>query len=315
MAVHYIPQDRRTLHGHFSNKLEPIIEIDDGDTVIGNVMDGDWHLSKPPHPNSFSGNFFAPKDAELDSGHALIGPIYIKGADPGSVLSVQVNRLIPANWGWSRVGGVKNDHTERLGIDDKEEYFLIWDIDNDSGLATSHLGHKVKIDPFLGVLAVEPKEEGIFSTHPPNYFGGNIDCNLLTPGSTVYLPISVKGALFSFGDGHAVQGDGELGGTAIECTMELVDLTLKIETEINIELPRANTPEGWVTFGFHENLTDALYGALNEMASLLQELFDINKKEALAIISVIGDARITQVVNGIRGVHVVVPHEKLLRSF
>lgn len=313
MAVIKLEQNRKNLHGHFSRDLEPIAVVGDGDRLICNVMDGDWHLSKPTIPETGAGEFFSPKDQLLDAGHALIGPIYVEGTEPGMTLAIRINAVRPSSWGWSRVGGTISDHTRRLGIESMPEYFLLWDIDVDKSIAKSHEGHVVKLNPFLGVLGVAPYEAGQHSTHPPRYSGGNFDCKSLVVGSTLYLPISVKGSLFSLGDGHAAQGDGELGGTAIECPMDLIDLTFSIEKKMIVVHPRANTPEGWITFGFHEDLTEAMYIALNEMTSLIQELFSVSQKEALAITSLVVDARITQIVNGVRGVHAVLPHGSIYK--
>lgn len=123
----------------------------------------------------------------------------------------------------------------------------------------------------------------------------------------MYLPISVEGALFSIGDGHAAQGDGEVSGTAIECPMDLVDITLTLRDDMQLAIPRAKTPAGWITFGFNEDLNQAAAQALNEMVELISMLYKIEKSQALALASVTVDLRVTQVVNGVKGVHAVLP--------
>jgi acetamidase/formamidase len=130
----------------------------------------------------------------------------------------------------------------------------------------------------------------------------------LVKGSSLFLPIAVDEALFSIGDGHALQGDGEVSGTAIECPMDHVDVTLIVRQDMNISLPRAKTPSGWITFGFDEDLNKAAALALNEMVQLMEEFFEIEKTAAVALASVAVDLRITQVVNGVKGVHAVLPH-------
>ena len=130
-------------------------------------------------------------------------------------------------------------------------------------------------------------------------------------GSTLYLPIAVPGGLVSVGDGHAVQGDGEVGGTAIECPMERVDLRYVLHEDLRIGAPRAHTPSGWVTLGFGETLEAATTMALGEMLALIEDAYAVPRAEALALSGVAVDTRITQLVNGIVGVHAVLPHDAL----
>ena len=142
---------------------------------------------------------------------------------------------------------------------------------------------------------------------PPRPTGGNIDCKELVAGSTLFLPIAVAGGLFSLGDGHAVQGDGEVAGPALECPMDEVRVTLALRPDLRLSMPRAHTPGGWITFGFDEDLNRATYAALNDMLDLMQELHDLDRREAVALASLVVDLRVTQVVNGVRGVHAVLP--------
>jgi acetamidase/formamidase len=135
-----------------------------------------------------------------------------------------------------------------------------------------------------------------------------MDCKELVAGSTLYLPIPVPGALFSVGDGHAAQGDGEVCGVAIECPMELVDLTFRLRDDVRLTTPRANTPVGWITLGFDEDLNEATVLALIAMLDLMTELYGLSRPDALALASLVVDFRITQVVNGVRGVHALLPH-------
>jgi acetamidase/formamidase len=155
---------------------------------------------------------------------------------------------------------------------------------------------------------VAPGEPGIHPTAPPRSTGGNIDCKELVAGSTLYLPIEVPGGLFSVGDGHAAQGDGEVCTTAIECPMERVTLTFSLHDGPPIKTPRANKPAGWVTLGFHENLQEATIYALESMLDLMVEKYDLPRLEALAMASLVVDMHVTQIVNGVRGVHAILPH-------
>jgi acetamidase/formamidase len=128
------------------------------------------------------------------------------------------------------------------------------------------------------------------------------------PGSALYLPIAVPGGLFSVGDGHAAQADGEVCGTAIECAMERVELTFRLVEDLRLTTPRAETPIGWLTFGFHEDLNEATIIALEAMLELMRERHGLERLEALGLASLVVDLRITQFVNGVRGVHAVLPH-------
>ncbi|GGG03943.1 acetamidase/formamidase family protein [Paenibacillus abyssi] len=308
MTKHTILPQSGTLHGSFSRDNEPILTIQSGDSVSYSTLDGDWLKELKPAPNPGHGPEFELRDPIRDAGHAMCGPIAIEGAMPGMTLAVRINENRPASWGWSRVGGRQTEHDLRLGVSEGEPYYLSWELNNERMLATSHLGHSVRMQPFMGVLGMPPDEPGLHSTHPPRFCGGNMDCKELVPGTTLYLPIAVKGGLFSVGDGHAAQGDGEVGSTAIECPMDKVDLTFTLLPDMKLAMPRANTPAGWLTFGFHEDLKEATYTALNGMVDLLQEVFGFHRKEALALCSYTVDLRITQIVNGVCGVHAVLPH-------
>jgi len=142
-----------------------------------------------------------------------------------------------------------------------------------------------------------------------------MDAAVLTAGSVLYLPVEVEGAWVSVGDGHAAQGHGESSGTGIECLLDRVDLRYVVHGDLDVSAPRAETPRGWVTFGFGETLDDAATEALRGMMQWLTRAFDVPRKEALALISVSVDLEITQVVNGVRGVHAVLTTEARRRLF
>jgi acetamidase/formamidase len=130
-------------------------------------------------------------------------------------------------------------------------------------------------------------------------------------GSTLYLPIAVAGGLFSTGDGHAIQGDGEVSKTAIECPMEEVTLTFTLHDQMHLTTPRAETPQGWITFGFDADLNQATTIALDAMLDLIAARYSIARLDALALASLVVDMRITQIVNQVRGVHAILPHGAL----
>jgi acetamidase/formamidase len=225
-------------------------------------------------------------------------------------LEVQIDAIRPGTFGMTWVGGWPSPTNKRLGVTE-EGKTLYWTLDPDNMTGRNNLGHTIPLRPFMGVMGMPPAEPGVHQTAPPRPCGGNIDCKELVAGSTLYLPIAVPGALFSVGDGHGTQADGEICGTAIECPMERVDLTFRLNEQIRIATPRANTPAGWLTFGFHEDLNEATAIAIEAMLDLMGEMFALERLDALAMASLLVDMRITQIVNGVRGVHALLPHGAL----
>ncbi|MEH6954373.1 acetamidase/formamidase family protein [Neobacillus drentensis] len=307
---HRVDAKDENLHASFSKNYQPILMIESGDSVQFKTPDIDWgYIPKDGQPTRFES-----REKEDFWGHPMIGPIAIRGAKPGMTLEVRINDIVPGWYGVNWAGGHTNWLNQHLKLVEQEERKLEWLIDQTNNRAITQVGNRsisVPLNPFMGVMAVAPAEPGVHSTMPPRYCGGNIDCKELTKGSILYLPIAVEGGLFSVGDGHAAQGDGESSGTAIECPMELVDLTFIVREDMHLKMPRAKTPSGLITFGFHEDLNEATIMALQDMLELIQELYQVDKLEATALASVAVDLRITQIVNGIKGVHAVLPHETL----
>ena len=191
------------------------------------------------------------------------------------------------------------------------EWILDFELDADKMIGRSQFGdfsYTVPLKPFMGVMGMPPDAPGKHLTFPPRYCGGNLDCKELVAGSILYLPIPVKGAKLSVGDGHAAQGDGEVAGPALECPMERVDLTLTVRDNMRLKMPRAKTPAGWITMGLHEDLDEAVLIALDGMLELMCELYQIPRKEAYALASLVVDIRVTQIVNLVKGAHAVLPH-------
>jgi acetamidase/formamidase len=155
-------------------------------------------------------------------------------------------------------------------------------------------------------MGMPPAEPGVYSTAPPRRNGGNIDCRELVAGSTLYLPVAVAGGLFSTGDGHAAQGDGEVAGTAIECAMT-TELQLDLTEGRPVPGIHAVTPAGRITFGFAEDLNEAMADALDAMLAWMAALFGVDKAAAMALASPAVSLRVTQVANGVWGVHALLP--------
>jgi acetamidase/formamidase len=163
----------------------------------------------------------------------------------------------------------------------------------------------------MGVMGMPTDEPGVHATWPPRVTGGNFDCKELVPGSTLYLPIQVPGGLFSVGDGHATQGDGEVSGVSIECPMERVTLTFSLNTYPDLDTPRARVPGGWLTFGLHRDLNEAAIIATNAMLDLMCGEYNLDRKDAINLASLVVDLRVTQIVNRQRA---FTPFYRMVRS-
>lgn len=309
--MHRLEPGPGTLHGCFSRELAPALEIDSGDTVRLRTLDCDWGL-EPRTGVDTPRRRFEPR-LPRDTGHALIGPIAVRGARPGGVLEVEIHRLRPGPYGFTIAGGGRGPFgiNDELGVADMPPRLLQWALDPDAMVGTTPEGFSVGLRPFLGVMGMPPDAPGIHSSTPPRASGGNIDCRELVAGTSLFLPIAVEGGLFSVGDGHAAQGDGELCINAIECPMEHVELTLRLHEGPAHALPRARTPGEWITFGFDADLDRAVAQAVNGMLDLMAENLGLGRTEALALASVAVDVRVTQVANGVRGAHAVLRHGAL----
>lgn len=276
--IHELPLSPATLHGYFSRDLEPVLTIAPGDAVRFAVPNSSWYLEPETK--------FAPRDATRDIGHALAGPIAVRGARVGQTLVVRIDEVNPGTWGVTYT---------------KPPHLIRWELANGVGRGA---GLEVRLAPFLGVLGMPPAESGVHSTTPPRACGGNIDCKDLVAGTTLFLPISVDAALFSAGDGHAAQGDGEISGTAIECPVQ-AQITLDVRSDFPIQWPVARTAASWMTFGFHESLEAAARIAIDAMLDLMQREHGLARDDALALGSVVVDLRVTQIANKTLGVHAV----------
>jgi acetamidase/formamidase len=306
VARHEIPLERRTLHGHFSRELEPVVEIDSGDTIAFSTLDAGWGL-EAPRADREDRRHFEPRDPELDGGHALIGPVAVRGAKVGQVLEVRIETVRVGPFGFTIAGGWSSPLNDRLGVADGEGFALVWELDADAGVARERAGRELRLSPFLGVLGMPPDDPGVHPTGPPRWCGGNLDCKELVAGTTLFLPIPVDGARFSAGDGHALQGDGEVSTTAIECPLELAELTLVARDDLSLSGPVARTEEAWLTLGLGDDLDEAMSNAVEGMLELMRREHGLERREALALASLVVDLRVTQVVNGVVGVHAVLP--------
>jgi acetamidase/formamidase len=302
--IHELPLERRTLHGHFAPDLPPVLTIGSGDSVVFSSPDAGWGVG-PPTGEDATRERFGPRDPALDRGHPLLGPIEVSGARAGGTLAVRFDELRVGTWGVTDAGGWPSTLNERLGVAHGETHTLVWTLDADAGIGRDRAGREVDLRPFLGVVGMPPPEPGIHSTRPPRRWGGNIDCAELVVGTTLYLPIPVDGAHLSAGDGHARQGDGEVSQLAIEAPMERARITLSLVDDLELVNPVARAHGAWLTFGFDEDLDEAAAQAVDGMLELMGRELGIERRDALALASVVVDLRVTQIVNQVKGVHAV----------
>jgi acetamidase/formamidase len=306
MAVHQLQPERRTLHANWSRDRAPVAEIDSGDTVEFRTLDVAWGID-PPTSTTAPRRKFEPRDPVTDAGPCLLGPVWVRGAAPGDTLEIRIDAVEPGPWGWTYAGaGITPPRlATALGIGEAPLTLVRWSIDRAARIATTDAGLAVPVRPFLGTLGIVPAGPGPHSGWVPTAQGGNMDCKELVAGTTLFLPVATEGAMLSVGDGHAVQGDGEIGGTAIECCMERAALTITVREDVPISGPRIRTPDAWITLGFGPTLDAAMHAAMRAMLDLLEQLIGVPRAEALALAGVCVDLRITQAVNPAVGVHAV----------
>jgi acetamidase/formamidase len=307
---HQLHPTAETLHGAFSHALPPVLTVASGDRIVGSTLDAGWSLMEQPDPFGKPVKF-SPLPAAGRGGHALLGPIRIEGAEPGDALEIRLETIRPGHWGWTAAGGWPCEFNERLGLADVEPYRMGWRLDADANTATNANSQTLSLWPFLGWIGLMPGEPGAYSTTPPRRTGGNLDCRELVAGTSLFLPVEVTGGFLSFGDGHAIQGDGEVAGPALECPMERVEMTVIVHKGAAPALPYAFTPAGWVTLGFGERLDDAMYAALSGMVDRLADALKISRPEALTLCSMKASLRVTQIVNETKGVHALLPTDAL----
>ncbi|MGB3833319.1 MAG: acetamidase/formamidase family protein [Mesorhizobium sp.] len=291
-----------TIHGrhhHFGwdNSLAPAEKVAPGSTVFFECLDS-------------SGGQLSPEStvadiARLDFAkiNPVTGPIFVDGAEPGDALKVTIEEFRPSGFGWTaNIPGFG-----LLADDFKEPALTIWKYDATT-LEPALFGRngRVPLKPFAGTIGVAPAEKGLHSIVPPRRVGGNLDIRDLAAGTTLYLPAEVAGALFSVGDTHAAQGDGEVCGTAIESPMNVV-LTLDLVKGANLKTPRFTTPgpvtrhldaKGYeVTTGVGPDLMEGARSAVSQMVDLLAGRYNLDPVEAYMLVSVCGDLRISEIVD------------------
>jgi acetamidase/formamidase len=304
MTQHHLRSTRDTVVNVFDRSTPAVLTVDPGDSVVVDALDAAGYLQPQRTPGEAASRMF-----EGLPGHCLAGAIAVRGAEPGMTLAVHFNSIKTGDWGWTLAGVKDTPLMRRLGVAEGPAAWLLWEIGEKT--ATNQHGHTVDVAPFLGVIGVPPAEPGAYPTMPPRAgSGGNMDCRELVAGSTLYLPVTVPGAMLHLGDGHAAQGNGEVAGTAIECPTTTA-VTLDLLTDAPVAGIHAETPEGRITFGFDPDLNVAMADALDSMLVWMQALLGLDKTTALAVASSVVDLRITQVVCETWGVHAVLPDRSI----
>lgn len=302
MAVHRLDPAPKTTRDAFSREHAPVLSVEPGDTVVVRSLDASGYLTRQTFPGEKQPVMFA-----SGRGHCLTGPIEVRGARPGGMLALRLVSLRPDDWGWTLAAAGDTPVTRRLGLAGGPPAWLLWELDPDAGEGIANQRFARSLAPFLGVMGVAPDLPGEHSTVPPRAgCGGNIDCKELVAGSTLYLPVNIPGALLYLGDGHAAQGDGEAGGTAIECGMT-TEAVIELAADRPLDTIHAQTPAGRITFGFDADLNAAMGDALDAMVTWISALHGVDRATALGLASTFADLRITQVANQVWGVHAVLP--------
>lgn len=242
--------------------------------------------------------------------HTLTGPIAITEARAGDVLRVEILELVPGPHGFNMIiPGARSQGAlaERFPAASIRHYSL----DRETMTTEAAPGVTIPLRPFLGVMGVAPPDEGPRGSGEPGPFGGNIDLRELVVGTALRLPVFRAGAGFYAGDAHACQGDGEVNQSALETTMERARLRLTVERGRSFRLPRADTPEQVILLAFDRDLERAARRAVGEAVDLIAACRRIDPADAYRLCSFAVDLSITQMVNGVKGVHAKVPRALL----
>tara|TARA_R110000751_G_scaffold47443_2_gene106251 strand:+ start:461 stop:1417 length:957 start_codon:yes stop_codon:yes gene_type:complete len=307
MPHHDVLPTPETVHwGCLDAGLPAILEVKLGDTVtIHSVSGAPGELANDP-AYLVRPELRAIHRSQVPSPgpHILTGPIHVSGAKPGDMLRVEIIEVkLRDNWAFNIIRPGKG----ALPDDFHEDQVVHLGIDREAGTIATPWGMNWSARPFFGVMATAPRpEDGRLTSIVPGYFGGNMDNQELTAGSVLFLPVSVEGALFSAGDGHASQGDGEVCLTAVETGLSGTFRFDLIKNATSL-MPYAQTPDHLIAMAFHEDLQQAMQSAVRAAVGMIVERCGITAAEAYSLCSMAADVRVTQVVNIKKGVHVMIP--------
>jgi len=304
MNTHRLEPSPDTVHwGFFDAGLSPRLTIDSGERVVISSVSGTRELMpSPPLAIPPALPAIHAKVAPRLGPHLLTGPVAVRGAKPGQVLQVDIEAIEPYyDWGYHAVRPLAG----ALPYDFAEQQLIHIVLDRTRKIWKLPWGQEVPWAAFFGVMGTAPPPAwGALSTAPPRKNGGNLDNKELVAGTTLYLPIFVEGALFSAGDGHGAQGDGEVSINAVETGLTGT-FRLTVRDDMRLEWPMAETPTHMITMAFDPDLDDCVVVALRSMIDLLGARAGLDRYQAYTLCSLAADLRITQVVNGNKGVHVM----------
>lgn len=334
-TIHTLNATPETVHwGYFDPTIAPVLTVKSGDLIQAEAIT--HHAGDAPElmmDEAVTAIFDGIPEEDRNPGvHIMTGPIFIEDAKPGDMLEVRYLQMTPrcdygsnlaANWGY-----LYNEF-------DKKERVTIYQLDRNTNTASAlyaydfpgeymtpgavtHCpkcdrepaleGVRVPARPHLGTAGVAPDIAGRTSTIPPGLHGGNIDNWRIGAGAVMYYPVAVDGALFSIGDPHVSQGDGELSGTAIEASLDVL-FQIVLRKDFEFPSPLLETPKYWIVHGFNEDLDVAMRDASLDMLGLLTDHVALSRNDAYSLMSVAADFGVTQVVDGRQGIHVRIPRD------
>lgn len=285
------------LHTAWDNGLAPELEVRPGSVVAFDCLNDNGPRIGP---ETDSADLY---DHEF-VGHHLTGPVRVAGADPGDVLEIEILDVSHADWGYTMIHAGERG-AGLLPEDFAHPFLYHWDLDPEAGVAHFEAGIDLPTQPFPGVVGLAPAEPGAHDTGPPRCVGGNLDTKHLTPGSTLYLPVEVAGGLLSVGDGHALQGDGEVCISAIETPTEVV-ARVDVREDLDLDAPHYETagpfepPGGGPTYaatGVEPDLMDAAKEAVRGLIDRLVDARALSPEEAYVLCSVAADLKINELVD------------------
>jgi len=301
--THYLNPTPQTVHwGHFNASIPAVLQVESGDEVVIDTYSGG--MSEVADPSLFRPEHRLIVDTvpQIMGPHILTGPVHVKDAKPGDTLEVRILDIeLTTDWGWNIIRPLKG----ALPEDFPNLSRRVIPIDRHAKIARLPWGVDVPLQPFFGIIGVAPPPAyGLVSSVEPREYGGNIDNKEFIPGTSLFLPVFVPGANLSVGDGHAVQGDGEVCLTALEtCLKGRFQL---IVHKHSLNFPRAITPTHYISMGMDVDLDDAAKQALRNMIKWLTEIKPWSAEEAYVFCSLACDLHVTQLVDGNKGIHAMV---------
>ena len=290
--------------GYLDARTKPVLEVESGDTVTLASWPAGDKSTLPPDASRVPDGYRRVLN-EMSAGpgpHFITGPVYVRGAMPGDTLQIDILDAKPTmDWGFVAIMPLLGTLPEEFT--DYETIHPV--IDRARGVAILPWGTELPLDPFFGIIATAPpKAWGRCGSPVPRSFGGNMDNKELKPGTTLYLPVFNEGALFMAGDGHGVQGDGEVCITALETGLSGT-FRLTVRKDMVVTHPFAETATHLMSIGLDEDLDDAAKQAVREMVKHVCLRTNLSRNQAYMLCSLIGDLRVTQTVDGNKGCHMM----------